>query len=78
MAGQNGQDKAKVDRAIDSCLDMQIVQDLSNNDKHGYPLRNGGRSGKSPQLIEINRDGPANPGKSRLLMIGMTIGPAAY
>jgi hypothetical protein len=54
-AAQNGQDKTRVDQTIDNCLELQIVQDLSNNDKHGYPPRDGGRSGKCPQLIEINR-----------------------
>ena len=53
-AARNCQDKKKVDQTIDNCLDLQIVQDLSNNDKHGYPPRDGGLSGKSPQMIEIN------------------------
>lgn len=54
-AAQKGQGQAKVDQTVDNCLELQIVQDLSNNDKHGYPPRGGGHSGKSPQLIEINR-----------------------
>ena len=30
------------------------MMDLSNNDKHGYPPSDGGNSGKSPQIINID------------------------
>jgi hypothetical protein len=73
-AAQNGQDKAKVDQTIDNCLDLQIVQDLSNNDKHGYPPRDGGRSGKGPQLVEINRVMRLQTQAKKGSMIAMTIG----
>jgi hypothetical protein len=73
-AAQTGQDKAKVDQTIDSCLDLQILEDLSNNDKHGYPPRHGGRSGKCPQLIEINRVMRLQTQAKKGSMIGMTIG----
>jgi len=73
-AAQNGQDKAKVDQTIDNSLDLQIVQDLSNNDKHGYPPRDGGRSGKSPRLIEINRVMRLQTQAKKGSMIAMTIG----
>ena len=53
-ADHNGQDKTKVDDAFNSYQDLQIIQDLSNNDKHGYPPRNGGHSGKSPRIEEFN------------------------
>ena len=54
-ASHHHQDKNKVDQAVDNCPELQIIKDLSNNDKHGYPPRDGGDSGKCPQLIEINR-----------------------
>ena len=54
-ASQHGQDKNKVDQAVGNCVELQIIADLSNNEKHGYPPRDGGRSGKSPQLVEIDR-----------------------
>ena len=54
-AARNGHDKAKVGQAVDNCLELQIIRDLSNNDKHGYPPRDGGCSGKCPQLVGINR-----------------------
>lgn len=54
-AANNGRDKTKVDKAVNDSLDLQIVKDLSNNDKHGYPPRDRGHSGKSPRLVDINR-----------------------
>ena len=42
--------------AFNKSLELKIISDLSNNDKHGYPPRNGkGQSGKCPQLVDINR-----------------------
>ena len=32
-----------------------MVIDLSNNDKHGYPPRDGGQSKKSPKLLDVRR-----------------------
>ncbi|MHC4795220.1 MAG: hypothetical protein ACYTF1_01130 [Planctomycetota bacterium] len=54
-AAHNGHDKTKVDQTVDNSLDLQIIKDLSNNDKHGYPPRDGGHSGKCPQIVDINR-----------------------
>ena len=54
-ASHHDQNKNKVDPALDNCLELQIIIDLSNNDKHKGPLRKGGRSGKNPQLINIDR-----------------------
>lgn len=54
-ASHHGQDKNKVDQTVDKCLELQIIKDLSNNDKHGYPPRDGGHSGRRPQLVEIDR-----------------------
>jgi hypothetical protein len=73
-AAQHGQDKAKVDQTVDNCLELQIMQDLSNNDKHGYPPRDGGHSGKCPQLIEINRVMRLQTQAKKGSMIAMTIG----
>ena len=54
-AAHNGHDKTKVKQTFKNSFDLQIIQDLSNNDKHGYPPRDGGLSGKCPQLVNINR-----------------------
>src|SRR5262249_18077255 len=53
-AAKNGKDKGKVDAAFDASLELRVLQDLSNNDKHGPP-RNGGNSGLTPTLQKINR-----------------------
>jgi hypothetical protein len=54
-ASHHDQNNNKVEQAIDSCPELQMIIDLSNNDKHGYPPRDGGRSGQCPQLLAINR-----------------------
>jgi len=54
-AKSNDHDKAKVDATFNDSLGLKIVKDLSNNDKHGYPPRDNGYSGKCPKLININR-----------------------
>ena len=54
-AVQNVKDKKKVDEAFAQSMELKIIQDLSDNDKHGYPRRDGGLSGKCPKLVEINR-----------------------
>ena len=73
-ASHHDQDKNKVDQAIDECLELQIVKDLSNNDKHGYPPRDGGHSGRCPQLLEISRVMRLQTQPKKGSMIGMTIG----
>ena len=54
-AARNGHEKTRVDEACAGSLPLQIIQDLSNNDKHGYPPRDGGLSGKSPKLVNVDR-----------------------
>jgi hypothetical protein len=44
-----------VDEVVSRSLAVQVIIDLSNNDKHGYPPRDGGKSGRSPKLINIER-----------------------
>jgi hypothetical protein len=73
-AANNGHDKNKVDEAVDNCFELQVIQDLSNNDKHGYPPRDGGHSKKSPQLTEINRVMRLQTQAKKGSMIAMTIG----
>jgi hypothetical protein len=53
-AARNGKDKGKVDATFSASRELQIIQDLSNHDKHG-PDRTGGCSGVGPTLQEIGR-----------------------
>jgi len=54
-ADRNSQDKTKLDDVFNSSLALRILKDLSNYDKHAYPLRDGGHSGKSPRVDEFRR-----------------------
>jgi hypothetical protein len=73
-ASEHSQDKTKVDKTLDSSVELQIIKDLSNNDKHGYPPRDGGRSGKRPQLKGIDRVMRLQTQARAGSMIAMTIG----
>lgn len=54
-ATHNGKDKTKVDAAFHNSPALRVIMDLSDNDKHGYPPRNGGYSGKSPRVDKVKR-----------------------
>ena len=73
-AKHNGKDKKKVDMAFNQSLELKIISDLSNNDKHGYPPRNGkGQSGKCPQLVDINRVMQLKTQEKKGSSVGMTL-----
>ena len=72
-AAHNGHDKAKVDQAVNTSFDLQIIKDLSNNDKHGYPPRDRGHSGKCPKLVDINRVMQLKTQAKKGSYIGMTL-----
>ena len=71
-AAHNGQEKLKVQQAIEQSLALQIIIDLSNNDKHGYPPRDGGMSKRSPNLVDINRVMQLETQAQKGSMIGIT------
>ena len=50
-----GVNKQQVDEFLKANESVAVIQDLSNNDKHGYPPRNGGFSGKAPRLTNLRR-----------------------
>lgn len=54
-AARNHVKVSEVDKVFNSSNEIKIIQDLSNNDKHGYPPRNGGRSGISPKIEKFTR-----------------------
>ena len=54
-ARARGLDPVLVRDAVKRSTDLKIVIDLSNNDKHGSRPRDGGRSGVSPRLTELER-----------------------
>ena len=73
-AVKNGKDKEKVNEAFNQSLELQIIKDLSDNDKHGYPRRNGGYSKKYPQLVNIDRIMQLKTQAKKGSTIGMTLG----
>jgi hypothetical protein len=73
-AANNGHDKDRVDTLIENSIENRILQDLSNNDKHGYPPRGGGHSKKSPLLTKLTRVMRLQTQAKEGSMIGMTIG----
>ena len=54
-AKRNGRDPSPIDAVLRESLPLQLVKDLSDNDKHGYPPRDGGLSGQAPRLTDVNR-----------------------
>jgi len=72
-AKDNEHDKTKVDQTFKNSLELQIIKDLSNNDKHPYPPRYS-YSGKYPQLININRVMQLKIQAKKGSTIGMTLG----
>ncbi|MFZ4729504.1 MAG: hypothetical protein ACOYMQ_12730 [Pseudanabaena sp.] len=74
-AAKNSVDKSKIDALFASNTALQIIKDLSNNDKHGYPPRNGGNSGKAPQVVEIGRMMQLSTGSEENSFVGFMITP---
>lgn len=73
-ASHHDQDKDKVGQAFNNCLELKIIQDLSDNDKHGYPRRDGKYSYLFPKLIEIKRVMRLQTQAKKGSVIGMTMG----
>jgi hypothetical protein len=54
-ASRTGRNPDKVKDAVRKSFELRVILDLSNVDKHGYPARDGGHSGRAPNLTEVNR-----------------------
>jgi hypothetical protein len=52
---KSGKNPGEVDETIAGSFELRVLLDLSNNDKHGYPPRDGGFSKRSPKLVELER-----------------------
>ena len=73
-AKRNGKDETRLKKVLDQSIELQIIIDLSNNDKHGYPPRAGGKSKKSPQLVSVNRVMELKTQAKKNSNVGMTLG----
>jgi hypothetical protein len=49
---QNGVAPSAIDEIYEGSFDLKVIVDLNNNDKHGWPPRDGGKTGIAPQLAE--------------------------
>lgn len=58
---KRGDDPKIIENEIDNSIDLQLILDLSNQEKHGYPLTKTRRSKKDPLIKNISRSiGPSN------------------
>jgi hypothetical protein len=73
-AQSKGEDAGKVDRAFAGSLELRIIKDLSNNDRHGPPDRPG-NSKLWPWLQEINRVMRLSTRQAKGSTVALTIGP---
>ncbi len=77
--GENG---SKIENDINNSLPLQLVIDLSNQEKHGYPLTKTNRSKLDPNIKNIaqamvlsaGKSGPASFVFDPLTGVGQTIG----
>ena len=72
-ASHNARDKEKVEAALRASTPLQIIIDLSNNDKHGHPPRDGGKSGLSPRLTNVRRAMRLTTKSERGSWVGLTL-----
>jgi hypothetical protein len=54
-AAASGRSAEEVTNAIRQSLALQVILDLANNEKHGYPPRDAGQSGRRPKVTEWQR-----------------------
>jgi hypothetical protein len=51
-----------IETEIDQDLSLQLIIDLYNQEKHGYPLTKHKRSGKDPRIIDLSKAITSRPG----------------
>ena len=69
----NGKDKIEVDNAFKNSQALRIIQDLSNNDRHGYDPKKPGNSGRSPQLAGVTCIMRMNTKPEKGSLVGLTL-----
>lgn len=74
-AKNTGKSKAKVKAAFQASQALRLIKDLSNNDKHGYPPGDGGRSGVAPKLTNLRRQMVLTTKPKAGSCVVMTLGP---
>ena len=59
---QQGGDESDIENEINQSLPLQLVLDLHNQEKHGYPLTKIRRSQKDPKIINVSKGISSRPG----------------
>lgn len=72
----NEKDPKQIDEMIKRSRPIKLIIDLSNNDKHGYPPRDGGASGVSPVLGVVRTFLRMTTAPVKGAVIAMTLGPS--
>ena len=73
LKNEMGDRKQLVEDHINQSLELQLIMDLSNAEKHGYPLSRPERSQRSPRLQDIGADLTIPPQGELLIDIGTEI-----
>ena len=68
-------DASRVDELFSSSSSIRILADLANNDRHPYPPRGGGHSGKAPRVSNLNRVLRLSTRPAVGSRVGITLGP---
>lgn len=74
-ARSNGKNPNKIDDELKASNPFNIVKDLSNNDKHGYPPRGGGHSRVAPKVLGFSRVMRLSTGGKVGSVVSMRFGP---
>ena len=74
-AKKRGQDPRLINQILANSRPMQIITDLSNNDKHGYPPRDRGHSGVAPKIVGMTRVLKQTTGSAAGSSIGGVVTP---
>ena len=74
-ARENGKDESLVRKTLADSFELKVIKDLSNYDRHPYPERQGGFSGRAPKLINARRILRLTTGAKKGSSVRMTLGP---
>ena len=75
---QKGGNPQEIENEINQSLPLQLVLDLNNQEKHGYPLKETKRSKKDPKIINVSKGISSIPGMNATRFIRDSITGAGH
>jgi hypothetical protein len=69
-AAANGKDRQRVWDTFNNSFHIRVIMDLSNVEKHGYPLTKPSSSGRDPKLVDVGRRMVLPPGTGVAIGLG--------